>query len=131
MSKPYFYALGKRKTARATVKLFADGAGDVRINDQKLADWSDIPLMSMQVREPLGLLGLNSSYDVEIRTSGGGKKAQAVAAQLGIARAIIRKFPEYKLQLKEAGLLTRDDRRKERKKPGLKKARRAPQFSKR
>ena len=130
-NRAFFYAVGRRKSARATVKLFPQGNGEVEVNGVKLTDWSDIYEMSTTVFAPLGTLGVKKDYDIVIRTSGGGKIAQAEAARLGIARALIKQTPEFRLQLKEAGFLTRDPRRKERKKPGLKRARRAPQFSKR
>jgi len=83
------------------------------------------------VMQPLELLGMKKDFDFEIRTSGGGKSAQGDAIRLGIARALVKKEAKLREQLKEAGFLSRDPRIKERKKPGLKKARRAPQFSKR
>ncbi|PID70561.1 30S ribosomal protein S9 [bacterium DOLZORAL124_38_8] len=130
-NRAYFYAVGKRKTARATVKLFPEGTGEIDVNGKKLSEWVDTDLMRVNVQQPLKVLGVKSDYDVVIRTSGGGKFAQAEAARLGIARALEKKNPEYRAQLKDEGLLTRDSRRKERKKPGLEGARRAKQFSKR
>lgn len=129
--KAYFYAIGKRKTARATVKLYLDGKGDVTINGQKLRDWADDQMMVENVQKAMKILGMHKELDIAVRTTGGGKKAQSEAILLGVARALVTKFPEYRSQLKEEGCLTRDSRVKERKKPGLKKARRAPQFSKR
>lgn len=129
--KPYFYAVGKRKTSRATVKLFFSGAGDFSVNERKLHEWADDREMSIDALKPLDVLGLKKEVDIVVRTSGGGKKAQANSISLGIARALSKKDPNYKSQLKEFGLLTRDSRVKERKKPGLKRARRAPQWSKR
>jgi len=129
--RAYFYALGKRKTARATVKLFPDGKGDLKINDKKLRDWADSEPMILAISEPLKTLGLSKDFDIEIRVSGGGKSAQAQAAQLGIARAIAKKDSSLRSQLRDLNLLTRDARVKERKKPGLKRARRAAQWSKR
>lgn len=129
--RAYFYALGKRKTARATVKLFPEGHGEIMVGGMKLSDWADDREMIQKIYLPLEILGFKKDFDFEIRVSGGGKRAQAEAIQLGIARALLRKSADYKPQLKEEGLLTRDSRVKERKKPGLKRARRAPQFSKR
>ncbi len=129
--KPYFYAVGKRKTARATVKVFFAGSGDCTVNEQKLHQWADDRSMTVSALQPLEVLGLKKDVDIVVRTSGGGKKAQASSISLGIARALSKKDPEFKHQLKEFGLLTRDSRVKERKKPGLKRARRAPQWSKR
>lgn len=130
-NRAYFYAVGKRKTARATVKLFPDGTGEIDVNGKKLSEWTDTDLMRINVQKPLQVLGVKADYDVVIRTSGGGKFAQAESARLGIARALEKKNGDYRAQLKEEGLLTRDSRRKERKKPGLEGARRAKQFSKR
>ena len=130
MTKPYFYAVGKRKTARACVKIF-DGSGEIKINEKKIRDWVDTDRMYFQILQPLEILGIKKNFDIEIRTSGGGKNGQTGAILLGIARAILKKNADFKLQLREAGFLTRDSRKKERKKPGLKRARRAPQWSKR
>ncbi len=129
--RAYFYALGKRKTARACVKLFPSGKGDVSINGEKLRDWADNNEMIFVVDAPLKALSLQKDFDVEVRVSGGGKTAQAAAVQLGISRALVKKDAEFRTQLREPGFLTRDSRVKERKKPGLKRARRAPQWSKR
>ncbi len=130
-NRAYFYAVGRRKTARATVKLFPEGTGDVIVNNKTAREWADTAEMLKVVLEPLAILGFKKDFDLIIRTSGGGKIAQAEAARLGVARALIKKQAETRPQLKEAGFLTRDPRVKERKKPGLKKARRAAQFSKR
>ncbi len=130
-NRAYFYALGKRKTSRATVKLFPEGEGMITINSKKLRDWADTEDMVQKIQEPLKLLGVKNEFDVDIRVSGGGKTAQAESARLGISRALLKKDSSLRSQLREEGLLTRDPRKKERKKPGLKKARRAPQFSKR
>lgn len=130
-NRAYFYALGKRKTSRATVKLFPQGSGEVEVNDVKLREWADTDEIAAKLLAPLSVLGAKKDFDVVVRTSGGGKTAQSEAALLGLARALVKKEPSYRLQLKEEGFLTRDPRKKERKKPGLKKARRAPQFSKR
>ena len=130
-NRSYFYANGKRKTSRATVRLFPSGSGDITINEKTLKEWADTSGLITTILEPLELLGEKKNIDLEIRTSGGGKIAQADAIALGIARALTKKNMEYRTQLKSLGLLTRDSRTKERKKPGLKKARRAPQWAKR
>ena len=130
-NRAYFYALGKRKTARATVKLFPQGSGEIEVNGKTLKEWTDTQETFSTLLSPLNILGAKKDYDVVIRTSGGGKFAQAESARLGIARALEKKNGDYRAQLKEEGLLTRDSRRKERKKPGLEGARRAKQFSKR
>jgi len=131
VNKAYFYAIGKRKTSRATVKLFPGGKGEIKVNDLDLRKWADSDAILRAVLHPLELLGVKKDFDFEIRTSGGGKSAQGEAIRLGISRALVKKEAKLREQLKEAGFLTRDPRSKERKKPGLKKARRAPQFSKR
>ena len=131
VQKAYFYAIGKRKTSRATVKMFPGGKGEMKINDLEPRKWADDNNILKEVFAPLELLGVKKDYDFEIRTSGGGKTAQGESIRLGIARVLVKKEATFREQLKEAGFLTRDPRVKERKKPGLKKARRAPQFSKR
>ncbi len=113
------------------MKLFPEGEGKILINDQSPRDWADGEEMVLKILAPLELLGFKKHFDFEIRVSGGGKRAQADAICLGISRTIIKKDVERRPQLREAGHLTRDPRIKERKKPGLKKARRAPQWSKR
>ena len=130
-NRAYFYALGKRKTSRETVKLFPEGEGVITINSKKLRDWADTEDMVQAILAPLKLLGVKNEFDVDIRVSGGGKVAQSESARLGISRALLKKDATVRAQLREEGFLTRDPRVKERKKPGLKKARRAPQFSKR
>lgn len=130
-NRAYFHAVGRRKSARATVKLFPEGSGEIIVNNKKVREWADTEEMVRTVSEPLKVLGAAKDFDLVIRTSGGGKVAQAEAARLGVARALLKKDMENRAQLKEEGLLTRDPRVKERKKPGLKKARRASQFSKR
>ena len=130
-NRAYFYAVGRRKTARATVRLFPDGHGEITINGVKLREWSDDDSMLENVLKPLEIVGAKKDFDLEILSSGGGKKAQSESMRLGISRALVKKEASLRTQLKGAGLLTRDPRVKERKKPGLKGARRAPQFSKR
>ena len=130
-NRSYYYANGKRKTARATVRMYSDGSGDILVNEKPLKEWADQDAMVNTVLQPLELLGEKKNVDVKIITSGGGKVAQAEAMRLGIARALLIKDGEYRKQLKDMGFLTRDPREKERKKPGLKRARRAPQWSKR
>ena len=129
--RAYFYALGKRKTARASVKLYPEGKGDIKVNGQNLFEWAPGEESRIKVLAPLETLGVKKDFDLEIRTSGGGKGAQSEAASLGIARALVKKESSFRAQLRTPGLLTRDGRIKERKKPGLKRARRAPQWSKR
>lgn len=127
----YFYANGKRKTAVATVRLYPQGSGELTINGSKLREWCDDENMVQNVLKPLELLGAKKEVDLEIITKGGGKQAQAEAIRLGIARAFEKKDSALRTQLKQDGLLTRDSRVKERKKPGLRGARKSPQWSKR
>lgn len=127
----YFYANGKRKTAIATVRLYPQGQGDLTVNGLKLRDWADNENMVHTILEPLELLGKKKDVNVEVVTGGGGKEAQAEAIRLGIARAFVKQESSLREQFKSEGLLTRDSRTKERKKPGLRKARKSPQWSKR
>lgn len=127
----YFYANGKRKTAVATIRLYPQGSGDLTVNGKTLRDWADDENMVHTVLQPLELLGAKKDVDVDIVTGGGGKSAQAEAIRLGIARAFVKKDASLREQLKAEGLMTRDARVKERKKPGLRKARKSPQWSKR
>ncbi len=132
MSKgAYFYANGKRKNAIATVRLFPDGKGETTVNGSTLREWSDDDQIFFTVLQPLELLGAKKDFDIDVITKGGGKKAQAEAIRLGIARAFVKKDATLREQLKQESLLTRDSRVKERKKPGLRRARRSPQWSKR
>ncbi len=131
MKIAYFYALGKRKTSRAAVKIFFDGEGNFEVNGKQLHEWADDRDIIFTALKPLDILGMRKEISVSVRSSGGGKKAQADSILLGLSRALIKKNPLFRQQLKDAGLLTRDPRIKERKKPGLRRARRAPQFSKR
>lgn len=129
--KMYIKATGRRKTATASVRL-SKGTDEIIINDvtpkQYFAEYKEVKKIFLC---PLELCGLLNKYDISIRVSGGGKKAQIDAIRLAIARAIVSVKDEYKQTLKKAKLLTRDSREKERKKPGLKRARRAPQWQKR
>ena len=122
MKNNFFYAVGRRKTASARVKLSV-GTGDVLINNIKTNDKSLI--------EPLSLINENKKWNVVATVKGGGVQSQLDAVKLGIARALIKYNPEFKTTFKKLDLLTRDPREKERKKPGLKRARKAPQWSKR
>lgn len=127
----YFYANGKRKNAVATVRLYPQGTGSVSINGNSLRDWADNEIMIFKVLQPLNILGLKKDVDLEIITRSGGKMAQADAICLGLSRALVKKDATYREQLKIEDLLTRDSRVKERKKPGLRRARKSAQWSKR
>ena len=128
--RPYLSGLGKRKTARARVKLFQDGSGEMVINGKKVKEYFH-GFAIENAMAPLSLAGIKSTVDVEAMVSGGGKSAQSDAVRHGISRALLLLNPDVRPDLKRAGFLRRDARIKERKKPGLKRARRAPQFSKR
>ena len=128
--RPYFYGTGRRKKSVARVRLY-QGTGSVTINGRELDDYFGLETLKLIVRQPLNLTGTADKFDIECRVAGGGVTGQAGAIRHGIARAMLQAGEEYKPLLKKAGLLTRDPRMKERKKYGLKAARRAPQFSKR
>lgn len=123
-TKTYWYGLGRRKTAIAKVKL-TKGAGKVTVNNREIAAPSRV------YTEPLKVVGLEKKFDLEAKTYGGGIAAQLEAIRLGVARALDKFDKELHTTLKKEGFLTRDPRMKERKKPGLKGARRAPQWAKR
>ena len=127
----YFYANGKRKTSTASVRLYPEGEGELTVNGLKIREWADDENMVHTILQPLELLGKKKDVNVVIVTGGGGKQAQAEAIRLGITRAFVKKDPTLREQLKAEGFLTRDSRVKERKKPGLRKARKSPQWSKR
>ena len=127
----YFYGRGGRKTATARVRLFLKGKGEITVNDQAFNEY--FPTLDMQnaVMKPLVLTGHDKNTNLLIKVVGSGKIAQSIAVRHGIARALLMLNPELRAVLKAQGLLTRDPRVKERKKPGLKRARRAPQWAKR
>jgi small subunit ribosomal protein S9 len=129
MAKPLVQATGRRKTSVARVRL-VDGTGAFVINDRSLEDYFP-QAYRMRVEEPFEVAGLEGRYDVHCSIMGGGLTGQSDALRLGIARALIEIDPELRPTLKKAGMLRRDDRKVERKKYGLRKARRAPQFTKR
>ena len=128
--QPYFYGTGRRKNSVARVRLY-QGSGKVTINDRDIDDYFGLETLKLIVRQPLELTGTVQNYDVVCTVTGGGVTGQAGAIRHGISRALVEANAEFRPQLKAAGFLTRDPRMKERKKYGLKAARRAPQFSKR
>ena len=128
---PYFYAVGRRKTAVATVRVFSNKALVQTVNGKELRDYFLNQTLISNVLKPFNDLGLNNQFSFTAKIVGGGKTGQADALRLAIARALILQDPESRLALKKNGLLSRDSREKESKKYGLKKARKAPQFSKR
>jgi small subunit ribosomal protein S9 len=129
-AKPYFYGTGRRKKSVARVRLYP-GTGNVTINGRDIDNYFGLDTLKLIVNQPLVLTGANEKFDVFVNVKGGGLSGQAGAIRHGIARALVIADESYKGALKKAGFLTRDPRMKERKKYGLKKARRAPQFSKR
>ena len=129
-TKPYFYGTGRRKDSVARVRVYT-GTGKITINDRDIDNYFGLETLKLIVRSPLVLLGLEGKYDVVVRVSGGGVSGQAGAIRHGLARALLQYDENLRPVLKKAGFLTRDPRMKERKKYGLKAARRAPQFSKR
>jgi len=116
--------VGRRKTAVASVRIYIDKNQQILINDKKIENNS-------YLNTPFELLGNSNQFSVSVHVRGGGKTSQEEAIRLGISRALQKNDPDFRPTLKKAGFLTRDPRKKERKKPGLKRARRAPQWSKR
>lgn len=129
--KVQYWGTGRRKKAIARVRLIPGGEGAITINKRDIAEYFPQDTMKVIVRQPLVLTATSEKYDILVNVCGGGFTGQAGAIRHGIARALIVAEPELRGALKKAGFLTRDPRTKERKKYGLKKARRAPQFSKR
>ena len=129
--KAYMYGTGRRKSSVARVHLFPGGTGAITINGRDIDDYFGLETLKLIVRQPLVTTGTVGKVDIEATVSGGGVTGQAGAIRHGVARALLLVNEEYRPILKAAGLLTRDPRMKERKKYGLKAARRAPQFSKR
>ena len=130
MSSNIHYATGRRKTSSARVYL-KKGKGNISVNDRKLDEYFGRKVAQMLVLQPLELVELIDKLDLDIKVKGGGSFGQAGAIRHGISRALTQYDEELRPQLKKAGLLTRDSRRVERKKPGLVKARKSKQFSKR
>ena len=129
--RPYTYGTGRRKSSTARVHLIPNGTGAITVNGRSLDEYFGLETLKLIVRQPLVATNAVDKFDVEATVVGGGVTGQAGAIRHGIARALLEMNPEYRPALKAAGFLTRDPRMKERKKYGLKAARRAPQFSKR
>ncbi|GAB4424411.1 MAG: 30S ribosomal protein S9 [Anaerolineae bacterium] len=127
----YYEGLGRRKTATARVRLHTGGSGNFTVNDKPIQDYFCRNMDQFQINEALKVTGTDGRFNVTVKVSGGGVTGQAGAVRLGIARALLKADPEYRKVLREHGMLTRDARAKERKKPGLKRARKAPQYTKR
>lgn len=129
--KKYFYGVGRRKTAVAQVRLYEKGKGELLINQKKYNEYFPLKKLQDIVASPLKQVGLAEKFDVSVIVKGGGIYSQAESIRHGITRALLKINEEFKPSLRAEGYLTRDSRKKERKKPGLKRARRAPQWSKR
>ena len=129
-AKPYFYGTGRRKKSIARVRLYP-GSGEITINGRSIDEYFGLETLKLIVNQPFGVTGTTGKFDIVANVTGGGISGQAGAIRHGVARALLTADAEYRPVLKAAGFLTRDPRMKERKKYGLKAARRAPQFSKR
>ena len=129
-SRPHFYGTGRRKSSVARVRVYA-GSGKVTINGRNIDDFFGLETLKLIVNQPFEVTDTIGKFDIECNVNGGGVTGQAGAIRHGLSRALLQFNPELRGELKKAGFLTRDPRMKERKKYGLKAARRAPQFSKR
>ena len=129
-TKAYFYGTGRRKSSVARVRVYS-GNGKITINGRDIDEYFGLETLKLIVRQPITLTETADKFDIVVNVVGGGVSGQAGAIRHGISRALLHADAEFRPVLKKAGFLTRDPRMKERKKPGLKGARRAPQFSKR
>ena len=129
-SKPYYYGTGRRKHSVARVRMYP-GTGKITINGRDIDEYFGLETLKLIVRQPMEITNTLGRFDIVCTVAGGGVSGQAGAIRHGIARALIAAEPELRDSVKKAGFITRDSRMKERKKYGLKAARRAPQFSKR
>ncbi|GHU58024.1 30S ribosomal protein S9 [Clostridia bacterium] len=127
----YYYGTGRRKSSVARVRVYSGGTGKITVNDRDIEDYFGLDTLKVITRQPLALTGTNDKFDIRCTVRGGGVTGQAGAIRHGVSRALLQYSEELRPVLKKAGFLTRDPRMKERKKYGLKAARRAPQFSKR
>ena len=129
--KKYFYGTGRRKSSVARVRVYENGTGSIIINGREIDNYFGLDTLKLVVNQPLVTTGVVGKIDIVVTVAGGGVSGQAGAIRHGISRALVLLNPEFRATLKAAGFMTRDPRMKERKKYGLKAARRAPQFSKR
>ena len=127
----YFYAHGKRKTSVANVRLYPGGEGTIQINGKPAKEYFTVGTQLATIKEPLKEVNMQNDFTLSIVVQGGGNTGQAQAIRHGVAKALVEFDPLLRAVLKKKGLLTRDARKVERKKPGLKKARRSPQWAKR
>ncbi|MDQ0300864.1 small subunit ribosomal protein S9 [Salibacterium salarium] len=130
MAQVQYYGTGRRKNSVARV-FVVPGDGKITINDRNIDEYFDLETLKLVVKQPLAETGTEGQYDLKVNVNGGGFTGQAGAIRHGLSRALLEVDPDFRKPLKDAGYLTRDSRMKERKKYGLKSARRAPQFSKR
>jgi small subunit ribosomal protein S9 len=130
-TRSYYEGIGRRKEATARVRLYTEGKGNFILNEKAVEDYFPRGVDQSAVSQPLQVTGNEGRFDVSVKVSGGGISGQAGAVRLGVARALLKADEEYRKVLREYGMLTRDARAKERKKPGLKRARKAPQYTKR
>jgi small subunit ribosomal protein S9 len=131
MAMEYYEAVGRRKVATARVRLFSGGDGSIIVNDRPLEEYFSRQKDIVHLKEPLQATATENRFNVSIKVNGGGMTGQSGAIRLGIARALLKVDPDLRPILRKGGFLTRDARVKERKKPGLKRARKAPQYTKR
>ena len=129
--KKYFYGTGRRKSSVARVRVYENGTGSIIINGREIDNYFGLDTLKLIVNQPLVAADVVGKVDISVTVAGGGVSGQAGAIRHGISRALVELNPEFRPTLKAAGFMTRDPRMKERKKYGLKAARRAPQFSKR
>ena len=127
----YYEAVGRRKAATARVRLFPGGDGTILVNDRPFGEYFALDSVAGELKDPLRVTATESRFNITVKVEGGGYRGQADAIRLGIGRALIKADPELRPVLRKGGYLTRDARVKERKKPGLKGARKAPQYTKR
>ncbi len=127
----YYYARGRRKEASAQVRLYPGGTGKIIVNEKPLEEYFPLERNILSVLAPLKVTGMEGKFDITVKVKGGGISGQADAIKLGIARALTLYDPQLRPVLRQYGFLTRDPREKERKKVGLKRARKAPRYSKR
>jgi small subunit ribosomal protein S9 len=130
-TRSYYEGIGRRKEATARVRLYTEGKGEIILNEKALEDYFPRGVDQMAVNQPLQVTNTDGHFDVSVKVTGGGVSGQAGAVRLGIARALLKADEDYRKTLREHGMLTRDSRAIERKKPGLKRARKAPQYTKR
>ena len=129
--KKYFYGTGRRKSSVARVRVYENGTGSIIVNGRDIDEYFGLETLKLVINQPFGVTNTVGKYDIVANVKGGGISGQAGAIRHGVSRALLLADDSYRTLLKKAGFLTRDPRMKERKKYGLKAARRAPQFSKR